>query len=375
MRIPSCLVVVAAVLSGSSLADDTVFANSFQKPWVSGYYVGYQRDQYPIADVDFSVVTHLMVGRVTPNADGTVGTHFDIDPTNGPIWAREVSTAAHAAGSKAVLMVGGAGEYAGWIGAASPPNRDVFVANLLAVMDDLGYDGLDLDWEPLPVGDQPDFQALAQALRAARPQMILTVPLGWINANFAADPDPFYGEIAPLFDQVNVMTYDMAGAWGGWQSWHSSALLGAGGSTPSSVESSIAYYRGAGVPRSRLGIGIPFYGTCWRNVTGPRQSGGSVVASDNVLGYRNIMTDYHDDGRYAWDEEALVPWLGSTTSFGPAQCNFLSYDDEDSIAAKGAYVRQHGLGGAIIWTIAQGHFPDAPAGQRDPLLRAIAESF
>ena len=33
-------------------------------------------------------------------------------------------------------------------------------------------------------------------------------------------------------------------------------------------------------------------------------------------------------------------------------------------------VKANGLGGAIIWTIGQGHLPNAPAGSQDPLLTA-----
>lgn len=361
--------------AGSAAADDTLFASSFEKRWVAGYHVGYQRDLYPLAEVDFSTITHLMVGRVTPNANGTVNTHFDIDNVNGPVWAQQASAAAHAGGAKAILMVGGAGEYAGWVGAASPANRATFVTNLLATMDSLGFDGLDLDWEPIQTADEPNFIALAQALRTQRPGLLLTVPVGWVNANFAGTPNPFFRSIAPLFDQINVMSYDMAGGWDGWQSWHSSALTGAGGNTPSSVESSIDFHLRSGVRRSQLGIGIPFYGTCWRNVSGPRLFGGTVVASDNALSYRNILRDYYNASRYQWDPLAAMGYLGSVAAFGPQQCNFLSYDDEASIAAKGAYVRRTGLGGTIIWTIGQGHIPERPAGQRDPLLQAIKAAF
>lgn len=377
VRLARVLVSVAAfaVIASSVRADDTLSADGFEQPWVSGYAVGYQRDLYPIEDIDFAVVTHLMVGRVTPRGDGTLTTHFDIDPVAGPLWARQAAAAARSAGRRAVLMVGGAGEHAGWVAAAAPERRERFVANLLETMDALGFDGLDLDWEPLPVTDQPNFLALAQALRAARPDLVLTVPLGWINANFATPADPFYGTIAPLFDQINVMSYDMAGGWDGWLSWHSSALQGATGNTPSSVRISIDYYRRAGVPRSRLGIGIPFYGTCWRGVDGPRQAGGFVVASDNVLSYRHLVEDYYAPERLHRDAEAQVPWLGAAQTFGPAGCNFVSYDDAGSIAAKVAYLRRHGLGGAILWTIAQGHLPDRPPGQRDPLLQAIGAAL
>lgn len=38
--------------------------------WVSGYYVGYQRDLYPPEDIDWNGLTHLIVGVVTPNGLG-----------------------------------------------------------------------------------------------------------------------------------------------------------------------------------------------------------------------------------------------------------------------------------------------------------------
>lgn len=370
--------VVLFCLSGFAanlFADDTLFASSFERRWVAGYHVGYQRDLYPIAEVDFSTLTHLMVGRVTPNANGTINTHFDIDNVNGPIWAQQASAAARANGVKAILMVGGAGEYAGWVGAASAANRATFVNNLLTTMDSLGFDGLDLDWEPIQTADEPNFLALAQALRTQRPNLVLTVPVGWVNANFASTPSAFFRSVAPLFDQINIMSYDMAGAWEGWQSWHSSALAGAGGNTPSSVESSIDFYLRSGVRRTRLGMGIPFYGTCWRGVNAPRLFGGTVVASDNALSYRNIMQSYYSPPLRQWDAAASMPYLGSVNPFGPQQCNFLSYDDEQSIAAKGAWARRNGIGGTIIWTIGQGHIPERPAGQRDPLLQAIKAAF
>jgi chitinase len=374
---------IAAVLAPFAFAaaptacagTDAIFANGFEASrWVLGYYVGYEEDLYPIGEIDFGAVTHLMVGRARPLADGSVTTDFDIDDVNGPIWARAAVTAAHAAGRKAVLMVGGAGEVDGWRAAASPAERATFVANLLATVATFGFDGLDLDWEPLEEADRTDFAALAEALRAESPGMILTVPVGWINANFA-EPDPWWGTIAPLFDRIDVMTYDMAGPWEGWESWHNSALHGETDATPSSVSSSVAYFLASGVPASRLGVGTAFYGYCWQGVTGPHQSGGSIAADDGAMSYANIATEYYSPAAAAWDATARVPYLSSAAPLGAAGCNFVSYEDAASIAEKGAFVRAEGLGGTIIWTISQGHIASAPQGQRDPLLDAIRSAF
>ena len=340
--------------------------------WLSGYYVGYQRDLYPVETVDFSVLTHLFVGRIIPNWDGTVITHFDINDTEGPAMAKRLAERAHQAGRKAVLMLGGAGEHDRFASAASDANRARFVTNLLATMDQLGYDGIDVDWEPINDVDKAPLLDLLKRLRAARPNMILTIPVGWVNPNWQT-VDPWYAEVAAVVDQMNMMTYYMAGPWGGWLSWHSSALAGQGGQYPSSVSSSAQLYLNAGIPKTKLGIGLGFFGMCWQGVTGPRQSGGWVVADDNAMSYRNIMTSYHSDAARRWDDAASVPYLTFASRTGPAGCNFVSYDDAQSITAKGNYVKSTGLGGAIVWTIAQGHLPTAA--EKNPLLRAAYQAI
>ena len=346
--------------------------------WLSGYYVGYQRSLYPESQVDFSLLTHIFVGRIIPTTSGGVLKHFDIDNTNGPIMARNLSTRAHQAGRKAVLMLGGAGEHAGFVGAASSANRATFVANLVSTMDSLGYDGIDVDWEPINAEDRAPLLALLQGLRAARPNMILTIPVGWVNSNFPSSVDSWYTTVAGIVDQMNLMTYDMAGPYGGWVTWHSSALLDNQPNHPSSIASSAQAYRNVGVPAAKLGIGIGFYGTCWRGATGPRQtigSGVTLVASDNTMSWANIMSQYYDASARRWDDLAKVPYLTFTTPKGPSQCNYVSYDDEQSIAEKGAHVKANGLGGAIIWTIGQGHLPNAPVGSQDPVLKAAYNSI
>lgn len=345
--------------------------------WVSAYYAGYQRALYPESAVDFSHLTHLVVSRVVPTSTGGLVTNFDIDAVNGPAMARNLASRAHAAGRKAILMVGGAGTHDAWVGAASAANRATFVATLLGAMDAYGYDGLDLDWEPIQDVDQPNVLALLQALRVARPTMLLTIPVGWVSINFPGVIGSWYAQVAPLVDQMNVMTYGMAGPWPGWVSWHSSALFDEAANRPSSVSASLARYVAVGVPRGKLGGGIAFSGSCWRGVTGPRQSisGASLVAGDNTMSYTNIMQSYYTAASRQYDAVAQAPWLGFSQATGPAGCTFVSYEDAQSIASKGAWLKSGGYGGAIIWTVNQGYLPWAPAGSRDPLLAATYDAI
>ncbi|MBN2530542.1 MAG: hypothetical protein JXR76_29415 [Deltaproteobacteria bacterium] len=345
------------------------------KYWVTGYYVGYQQSQYPPEVVNYQAMTHLAIGAILPRNNGSLDTTFYLSATKGPVLVDELVERAHAVGTKVLGMVGGAGADSAFISASSSANRTNFVQELVSfARDEHKMDGLDLDWEPLNDEDHVPFEALVDALRAAWPEVILTFPTGFFNSNYGS-AHPFLARIAPKLDQINLMSYGMAGAWSGWESWHSSALYDDGPAHPTSVSQSVESLLGVNVPSRKVGVGIGFYGLCYSApVTGPRQSldGASVLKRDNKMSYTNIMTDYYSASSYIFDAEAQVPYL----SLSPAvnDCAYVTYEDKASIEAKADYVKQKNLGGAIVWTINQGYLPDA-AGDKDPLMDTLFTSL
>ncbi len=333
--------------------------------WVSGYYIGYQRSLYPETAIDFSLMTHILVGAIQTSPTGVINTDFYIDAVNGPAMAKTIATRAHAAGRKAILMLGGDGARANLLSATSSANMSTFVTNLITTMNTLGYDGIDVDWEPIAVSDQPQLLDLLKRLKAAKPNIILTVPLPW-----APPVSSWYAQMAAVVDQVNIMSYGMAGNWGGWDSWHGAALRGETATRPTSVSKAVSMYTAVGVPAAKIGVGIGFYGSCWRGVNTmgvPLVSGADVYAGDNSMSYTNIMNSYYSSAAYKWDATASAGYLSFASATGPQSCNMVSYEDVQSITAKGAYVKSAGLGGAILWTINQAYFPNAALGSRDPL--------
>src|SRR5580765_162119 len=66
--------------------------------WVIGYYVAYQHDLLPPESIAWDDLTHIVMGRVKANADGTLNTDFDYDAVNGPVLAKNIASRAHAAG-------------------------------------------------------------------------------------------------------------------------------------------------------------------------------------------------------------------------------------------------------------------------------------
>ncbi|MBN2530541.1 MAG: glycoside hydrolase family 18 protein [Deltaproteobacteria bacterium] len=343
--------------------------------WVTGYYVGYQRSLYPPEVVNYQAMTHLAIGAILPKSDGTLDTNFYLTAMQGAAMVDELVERAHAVGTKVLGMVGGAGADAEFASASSSVNLSKFVQELVSFARDSHHmDGLDLDWEPLNDEDHAPFEALVDALRAAWPEVILTLPTGFLNSNYGS-PDPFLAQIAPKLDQINLMSYGMAGGWSGWESWHSSALYGDGPSYPTSVSQSAESLIAANIPSKKVGVGIGFYGLCYSEpVTGPRQAlnGASVLKRDNKMSYTNIMTDYYSESSYVFDTEAKVPYLSLT----PAKdsCSYVTYENEATIEAKASYVKQKNLGGVIIWTINQGYLPNA-SGAKDPLMDTLFTSL
>ncbi len=340
--------------------------------WSMGYYASWQSADLPVAEIEWSGLTHLAVAFYAPRRDGPLAL-----TGGGPALAGDLVSAAHEHGVRAVASIGGADSAADFRAATAPGAMDGFVAALVALLDTPGYDGIDLDWEPLEAADEPAAIAVAEAVRTARPDALLTIPVGAINPNLSYDVTGF-AAIAAAYDQLNLMSYGLAGAWEGWNSWHSSALYQTNPATPLSVDSSVAAYLAAGVPASKLGIGIGFYGLCYSPpVTGPDQplDGATILASDGTMSFANIMESYFDPAARRWDDLARVPYLAFDEPHGPEGCTYVSYDDEESIAAKATYVRERGLGGLIEWEINEGYLASAPAGERSPLLLALRDQL
>src|SRR5439155_4738881 len=120
---------------------------------------------------------------------------------------------------------------------------------------------------------------------------------------------------------------------------------------PTSVDWNVRQFLAAGIPANKLSIGVGSYGACWNPETGPGQalaSPNDLVASDNDMSYANIVSDYAPLMTARYDAAAEQAELYSTSGpEGDPGCTWISYEDPRSVAAKGAYVKANGLGGAI----------------------------
>ncbi len=334
----------------------------------------------PATSIDFGALTHIIHFSVVPNSNATLDTSV-----NGISAANSASIInnAHAAGRKVLLCVGGGDSQAGFQGAtATSTNRAAFISNLVSLMSTRGYDGLDIDWEPLDPSDANQYTNLVIGLRTA---LNAVIPRPLLTAAIASPPTPaaLIASLQSQFDQINLMTYDLAGPYPGWVTWFNAPLFDGGyrfastGGLIPSANGMVGSVTNAGVPASKLGIGIAFYGWIWSGGTGtstggaalPRQSW-STAPSTTQLSYNDIISTYYQAGLYHWDANAQAPYLSIDNS-GSSNDKFISYDDQRVCQSKVSYARNAHLGGVMIWEIAQDHHTN----QVDPLLESIKQAL
>jgi chitinase len=358
--------------------------------WVLGYYVGYAINAYPIAQIDWTALTHIAFGPLTVNSDSSLNLSFQDENGTGQQDATALAQAAHASGVTALLMLGGEGAGPNIAVAASAPHRAAFVSALLGALTTLGYDGIDLDWEDAVNLD--DLVALAQALRAGRPGIVLTYPAGALNANFDT-VDARMVTLAASLDRFNVQTYypSTAFAGSGWSSWFSSPLSGVSGSTPIAIDDTLQRYAAAGIPKSKLGMGVAFYALCYTGgISAPRQSTNgttqTIVGGDNNYPLSTFFAagstfDASTAPQRQRDGTAQVPYLTFGAPVADPGCGtstqYIPYEDETSIIAKGTFSKTNGYGGIIVWTLQEGWLPANASGGRSPnaLMQALRTGF
>jgi chitinase len=333
--------------------------------WVNGYYACWKQDFYPPSEIDFTPLTHIVYFSLVPTVNGGLAPG---DPSFTDASADAIRDATHAAGRKILICVGGADTDPLFEKAIAPINRAKFVEALVQWTANHGYDGIDLDMEPMVTQDIPDYQAFVKLLRAA----MKSRDHNW-QLTAAASYDNFatFQGLQDDFDQINIMTYDLSGTWEGWETWYNSCLYNGGRNFKSdglplpSVDGEVNIWESQGFKHTKLGIGVAFYGDIWQGATGPNQPITGVTAT--TIEYNDLMNNVYKPGLYHWDAGAHSPYLSITS---PVK-QFISFDDDRLCREKLAYIYSKKLGGCIIWSLASNYFPAKPVGQRNPLLRAL----
>ncbi len=247
--------------------------------------------------------------------------------------------------------------------ALTPQSRKRFIDSAVASLERYHLDGLDVDWEyPGQKGlnntnrpeDKMNCTALPAEARAgldkagksAGKRYLLTMAAGSNNAWIEhTEMDKAQSSL----DFVNLMTYDMAGDWDPVTAHHSPLFTNPASPKGQSCAKSVDLFMAAGVPASKIVLGVPLYGKAWGDVP-PENNGlhqpGKRVTVKLGTNFRDIEANPEGkDGfvRY-WDDISKAPFL-----YNAERRIFISCEDEESVDLKGSYVRERGLAGIMFW--------------------------
>lgn len=354
---------------------------------IVAYYPGwatYGRN-YQVSSIDGSKITHINYAFANvQNGEVVVGdTYADTDKFfPGDCWdtgckrgnfnqlTKLKQRYSHV---KILISVGGWTWSAGFSDAAlTDASRTKFADSAVRFIRTWGFDGVDIDWEyPVSGGlqngrpeDRENFTLLLQKMRekldAASEQdgkkYLLTIASG-AGSSYVKNTE--LGKIKDYLDWINIMTYDYHG---GWEkvSGHNAPLY-RDNHDPSpnkdtfNVEAGVYGHLNAGVPPSKLVLGLPFYGRGWSGCanfeSGQYQSCSSLPQGTweaGVFDFTDLESNYINKSGYNryWNDTAKVPYLWNSSTQ-----TFISYDDVESIGYKTSFLKSKGLAGAMFWEL------------------------
>jgi spore germination protein YaaH len=294
--------------------------------------------------LDFSAVSTLVFFSLQAGADGALLHDSRWRAWNGPVFDA-VRDRAHAAGTRVVMAVSRfswspdeTAVTSALLGSSAHQQR--LAREIAAEVVRRQVDGVNVDLEPVPVGQAAAFTAFVRRLRsaldAAGPGLQLTVAITGYYSSYDVR-----GLVAPgAADAIYLMGYHYAGWWS--KRAGSNAPLGGAGYD---VADTIAKLRTDGVPAAQLIVGVPYYGHLWPTSTGalnaPTVGQGSDIPLANGLAILATVASH-------WDPVQRVTWAAWRENGTWVQ---LYLDDPRALAAKWDRFRTLGLLGTGMWTI------------------------
>jgi chitinase len=331
-------------------------------------------------DIQPEKLTHINFAFARIDAEGKVTLPH---PGMGAQLAQLVALRAKNPRLKIIISVGGWTAEGFSDAALSEASRDAFTRSAVAQLREHALDGIDLDWEYPGQGvagiksrpeDKQNFTLLLQTLRQQLDQASAedgrTGGDRYLLTIASADREYFdYTEMDKLhayLDWINVMSYDFFNSLTPTTGHHAGLYpspFAAHGDR--NADASVKQHLAAGIPADKLVLGVAFYGRGFAGVN-PLHNGLNQPYQrfEAAHPYAELVEKFINKQGFIrkWDAQAKAPFL-----WNAASRTFITYDDPQSIAIKGAYVRSHHLGGMMFWELSQDH--------RGELLDTITKSL
>ena len=218
---------------------------------------------------------------------------------------------------------------------ASPELRRRLIDNLVTLVEDKGYDGIDLDWEALKAADRDRFSSFVEELGAALHGKLrflsiavtpkTSEPGQWDNQIFAD-----WARIGKAVDEFKIMTYSYSGSWSD-----------PGPQAPLAWVNRVLSFAESVVAVRKISMGVPFFGFDWH---------GGAVSTVSASRGAALAARYHVAiGRDPGSQEATLRFADKGVT------HEVFFQDQTAIAAKLAELRARHpkIAGISIWVMSQ----------------------
>ncbi|KAH8690227.1 putative glycosyl hydrolase, family 18 [Talaromyces proteolyticus] len=242
---------------------------------------------------------------------------------------------------------------------ASESLRETFAKSAVDLVSNLGFDGIDIDYESISSSAQAEqFVDLLNKTRATLDAFAANISAPPFSLSFAAPMGSSYYDLLDFrgmdkfLDFWNLMGYAYTGSWN-TDSGHQASLYNSSTnpmSTPVDSNTGINYYISQGVTPSKLVLGCPLYGASFNNTSGPGKpfEGLGSLGSFGQAGIWNYNS-LPIQGFNATTVE--LPEIGASYSYDAKRRYMISYDTPKIAAIKAEYAKNMGLGGMMWWEV------------------------
>lgn len=215
--------------------------------------------------------------------------------------------------------------------------QETLISQLLTTADQMGYTGIDIDFEFISARDRDGYTSFIAALAARAHPAGLTVSVALPPKTSAAQKGLLYegvdyGGLGSVADQVLLMTYE-------WGYTYGPPMAVA----PIPNVRRVVEYALTEIPASKIFLGIPNYGYDWPLPFVRGTTAAAIIGNAQAIA---IARSYGSEIQF--DETALAPWFRYRT--GGTE-HVVWFEDVRSINAKFELITEYALAGGGYWNL------------------------
>lgn len=231
---------------------------------------------------------------------------------------------------------------------ASSTAQQTFITNAINLLNSRGGKGINIDFEGMGASDKTPFKNfmvnLCNQVHAANPNYKVTMALYAVDWSAVFD----IPNLNPVVDNFIIMGYDYYYS-GSTTAGPEAPLYNFQTSYNYTLPKSITYYLNLGVTKSKLLLGLPWYGREWETAgaTAPSSTTGGFSSSRTFAYVKNNPGTYSVAAK-KWEINGYCNYYSYLSGASQRQC-FI--EDAYEMRRKFDLVNQRGIGGIGIWAL------------------------